>query len=310
MSYANFDEKVARDAVIFLNAELIWTKDVLHKIEEDKDEPNYDFISDSTVWDDIFVDEMNNVINKFVTNIHRINIQKAFVCIYDIINIRDNYRNTNNNVNIFSNHNRKVYHDNMKLYVKNFITMLSIFCPFWIERLKSTIDVERIFGELEWFKMKSVNGKGTWVKSTMFELVRQVKHKKQKIKRDCALEITVYTTYDNDIVGIVKRMLTEKEDRINGEIAKRYCDDLISTCKDNAMRKKIGMFSREALNNIEKYGAGWLDWVSCGQTYEFDMINEWVPKLVSGEFTNIKIRSQEISSSAGYGPGYPLFVLV
>lgn len=313
LGHANFNGNVARDAIVFLNTEFAWVTETLRKTEEYKNDHTYDFSSKATFWDEIFMDEMNDIINRFVVNIHKINIRKAFICVYDMTNIRNEYRNINNNVNIFSNRNRKVYHDNIKLYMKNFITILSIFCPFWTERLRSVVDVDKIFGELKWFSMETIHGKGSWAKSSMFELAKQVRNKHNKLtkkfKKDYNLEITVYTRHEDDIVNISKTLMTEMCDMVNVDIAKKFFDNINSTCKDKEMKKKIGTFSNICTNNVGKFGAGWLDWTSNGETYEFDIIKEWFSKIVDVKFANIKVNSQEISSTYKNGPGYPSFVL-
>lgn len=311
-SNANFDEKEAINATVFLNTEFAWVKETLCRIEEDKKDPTYDFISDAIWLDDVFISEMDRVINKFIVNIHKLSIARAFDCVYDIVNIKENYAKININVNIFPNRNRKVYNDNIKLYMKNFVTMLSIFCPFWIERLKSDIDVDTIFGKLAWFTMKTIDSKDSWIKSTIFDLVKNGMSKYEKItqktKKEYTMVITVYTRYDDDIVKIVETMLSELDDNIDGSSAKKYFEAISDMCKDNNMKRKIGVFSKECIVNIDKFGSNWVKWVTCADTYEYKMITEWFPKFVN--VCDIKVKSQELSNRAKEGPGYPSFAFI
>jgi len=311
-SNANFDKKEASNAIVFLNTEFIWIKETLFRIETDKNDPTYDFINDAIWLDDVFISDMNSVINKFIVNIHKLSVARAFGCVYDMVNIKGDYEKININANIFPGRNRKVYHDNIRLYMKNFVTMLSVFCPFWIERLKSEIDFDTIFGKLSWFTMKTIDSKDSWIKSTMFDLMENTvsKYKKmtQPAKKEYIMEITVYTRHDDDIVKIVEMMLNELDDKIDGLTAKKYFETISGMCKDNKMKKKIGVFSKECVVNIDKFGSDWVKWVTCADTYEYKMITEWFPRLVN--VCEIRVKSQELTSVAKKGPGYPSFVFI
>jgi leucyl-tRNA synthetase len=315
ISNANFDATEARNAIVFLNTEFTWIKDTLCKMEDDKTDPTYDVTSEPIWLDNVFINDMNNIINRFCVSINRLSISRAFQCVYNMVNIREDYKKINNNTGIFSSRYRKVYYDNIKLYMKNFVTMLSVFCPFWIERLRSAVDIDTIFGKLEWFKTEAINTtfcKESWIKTSMFDFVEMAATKYKKLvqtkKKEYTMKITVYSRYDDYIVQIVNTMMENISGEINGEIVKKYFENLSKMCTDNKKKQKIGIFSKECVVNTDRFGRDWAKWVTCGDNYEYDMITTWLPKLV--DVCKIEIESCIVSNNNKTGPGYPSLVFI
>jgi len=314
MTDGNFDEHVAYNAITFLNNELNRIVDTVEIINKSDPCKEYDSSDNVLFWDTVFINEINSTINKFIVNIHKMNIRKAFVCVYDLVNSRDEYYNINTNKAIIWTTNRKIYHTTMMVYMKNFINMISIFCPFWRERLSFKMDIETIFGEFSWFKMRDVDSQNSWIKDSMFDLIKQIRVKyarmRAKNKKQYSLAISVYTNHDDEINGVAKALQAYNCGNLYESKIKEFFTKLMKNTSNKKLKAKIGMFSKTATNAFRDYGVDWLEWVIDSCTTEADFIEIFAHKLIHEiDFETVTITRVDFSISSQYGPGFPSFIM-
>lgn len=339
MSDSNFDEKVAKSAVVFLENEMNWVLDETKFINDASFQPDYNSAEGITFtnvetsrtssiidYDSVFVNEVNSIINKFVVKINKINLRQAFVCVYEMVNAKDSYRNICNNTSIYSTRHRKTYCDNIRTYIRLFSTMIGVFCPFWEERLNLHINFTEEYGEAKWFKMSQVNRQNIWVRDTINEVARTTRStlnkrmKKMKGKKSdqplkYLLSITGYISYDQDIIDVVNVLKTYNDGYIDGNVVKEFFSNLMKHFdkKDKKKMAKIGMFSKTCFNNVEKYGSDWLDWVTSDDinSTECSSLKAYIRKVIHEiNFNDVSIIFNDTATTNRAGPGNPSVSLI
>ncbi len=267
---ANFEEINAQNAILKLTIELEWCTNMI-KFVTTNTSPTTD--QKYTLWDSIFENEIKMCAIKTKKHYDELDFQKVIVSgFYDLMIARDKYRNKVEHKLISLNASI------IKLYLEVHMALLYPICPHYVSQLQATGH------KFPTFTDKDVDMKYIWIRDGIDEYLSRCRNsvntykKKHKDQTTYKLSITVCSN-GPEIIKIITDVSNTFKTTSNGDrkvVIEHHTKN--DTDSKEQKSKKI-KFINYIINEIVAFGDHWVKWIQLDD--EFELITEWLPKLLT-----------------------------
>jgi leucyl-tRNA synthetase len=302
MNDANFLEQNANSAILRLDTEKDWCLQMIDFIK------NSTYAKENTFWDDIFETDMLMCVKNTEHMFNMMDYQKVLTSgFYDMLSIRDNYRNKYNSKLIDINPN------SIKKYLNNFLLAIYPIIPHFVEYLWNYANDNGIIFDKLWPNNICIPSKllfhknifNNVVKTINSNIDRLIKRNKTKEQNKFNVTITMFNTFSNEETNILNSVKKFMESNINWNI-------IHSTIMNNIEDKKqIGVYGKMLTyinSSIEIYGNEWLNYITdVDQTIElYHIVSYWLPKIILNKtIGDISVICEDNDPSFKFNPANP-----
>lgn len=271
----NFESSVATSAIVRLTTEFEW---ITENIKSDFSREEYN------IWDKIFDYEISSIVQNSKNAYDNAKYHNVIKCFYALTSAKDDYQKS------ILMCNEKMNNVIIHKYVQAFITILYPICPSFITELSMTTKIN-----VNWDITCSTNDgiKYKFYKNILSDVTSEcfkVIEKSKKNPRNFYFDVLIFTKFSE----------TEKEIFAN----KDNFDSYIKTID----KKKIGG-SKGFMSYIEKqigiYGKDWPEWVNSESSDEYDILYEYVPKIITSHTINFIRSPPDEKYMFKHNPGTP-----
>ncbi len=282
MDDANFVEQNANSAILRLDTEKEFCKQIIDYIKIS----NYDF--ENTFWDDLFENDILICTKNTEEMFNDMNFHAALtVGFYNMLTIRDNYRNKCNS-NII-----KINPKSMLKFLNNFLLVTYPIAPHFVEHLWNYASDNGIILNKLWPNDYTINSKLSFFKNIFDNIIKTTRNNitqllkknktnktnktKEQIKFD--VKINMFNTFSNEEYNVFKIV----KDSINTNIEwKQIQFDIMNNIIDKKKLGNYGKFLTFIKTSIEIYGNAWLTYID--NIEEMNVLHKivkyWLPKIM------------------------------
>jgi len=316
MTDSNFDIQNVIKAITLITNETNEIVELFNKLADVKPVPT----DETNLLDNVFQDEVNFVANKMMNQLEKVEIRGAFVGIFDLINIKSEYKMHHSNEGVFKT--------NMIHYVNVFLEFVSIFMPYWYNdfMVQLPADITAMMNTDQPLKPKPFRPIMIWKKDMILEIVKNVKYimkKKAKKKQGpkgantkIRFKITTYDHFKSIDLDVIRDYFASPEHIAGGEIfSSKMLLQMVGNRigqmgkQEKAKRgSRMGICARMFSRNIVKYGMVWMDsCLSGNDEMKMENVAESVSELLNDETITIVHANETVSTVAenNYNPCNP-----
>ncbi len=275
MDDANFVEQNANSAILRLDTEREFCQQIIEYIKNN----NHD--AENTFWDDLFENDVLICTKNTNEMFNDMNFQAALtVGFYNMLSIRDNYRNKYNS-NVI-----KINPNSMLKFLNNFLLVTYPIAPHFVEHLWNYAIENGITLNKLWPKDYEINSKLSFFKNIFDNIIKTIRNnitqslKKNKTKEQIKFDVKIimFNSFSNEEYNIFKIV----KDSINTNIEwKQIQVDIMN----NVDKKKLGYYGKFLTfikTSFEMYGNTWLSYIDNIDEMNTlcKIVKYWLPKIM------------------------------
>ena len=296
---ANFNEMNADNAVIKLTNEKDWCKNMIDIIITTTQ------TNDDTIWDQIFIEEIKQCLIETEKNYINLEYQKAMTSgFHRMLSIRDNYRL------MYEKNLIKMSTKSIFAYLENFLLIIYPICPHITQHIWQHAKEKGINFNNNWPSDININCKYLCYRDVFNTTINRIMHDYTKSKKlldknsneKINIQIT-FNKYTDLEITILKEVFAEyNKNKTWKEITKNILSKV-----DKKNLGNYGKFLSYVGAQVELYGIEYFDLVLSDMKEYYNLIKQWLPKLIFEEniIINIKFEDGSDKTLAKFGPLYP-----